>query len=138
MQACYIGLGDGREWFFDEENLTLADYFVIKAAAGLSRVKFLEGILDEDPAALQVLVWFLRRRTEPDLPLASVDFKPAALTVRPAVESPSPTGASPSDSPPTGLTDAGSSDSPTPSSSATATSGSSPAGAASDLVTSTA
>lgn len=128
MQACYVGLGDD-EWFFDEEALTLREYFVIKAASGLGRVAFLEGILDEDPAALQVLVWFLRLRAEPHLHLGSVDFRPAALTVRPAVEAPpDPTPAAPEPPPPP--TAGGSTDSPTPSISETATSGSSPAGAA--------
>jgi hypothetical protein len=78
---------DGQRWLFDEEQYTLADYFVLKAATGLGRAAFLTGVLDEDPAALQALIWFLRRKDEPDLALEAVNFRPAALDFA-AVEEP--------------------------------------------------
>lgn len=70
---CDVVIGEQR-WFFDEKTMTLKDYFVLKAASGLTRPQFLNGLMADEPAALQALVWFVRRRDEPDLALADVDF----------------------------------------------------------------
>jgi hypothetical protein len=71
---------DGKQWLFDEQSWTLADWFIIKNATGMGRIAFLNGLLEEDPACLQALMWFLRRPDEPNLRLEEVMFKPASLT----------------------------------------------------------
>jgi hypothetical protein len=78
LQKAWIVLGEQR-WLFDEESWTLNDWFLIKNTTGFSRLPFLQGVLEEDPQAMQVLVWFLRRRNEPDLALSAVQFNPAAV-----------------------------------------------------------
>lgn len=70
---------DGKRWLFDEASWELGDWFVIKNATGLGRMAFINGLLEEDPAALQALIWFLRRRDEPELLLSEVSFRPASL-----------------------------------------------------------
>jgi hypothetical protein len=59
-------------WVFDEDALSLNDAFAIKQASGLNLGPFLQGIYELDPLALQTLIWFLRRPTEPGLPLTAV------------------------------------------------------------------
>lgn len=79
MKKAWIKLDD-KQWLFDEESWTLAEWFVLKNVTGLSRVPFLNGLLEEDPYALQGLVWFLRTRDgEPRLRLEEVDFHPSRL-----------------------------------------------------------
>ena len=83
LNKTWIGL-DGQRWLFDEASWELADWFVIKNATGLGRVPFLNGVLNEEPDALQALIWFLRRKDEPNLRLEEVQFRPAAVEYEPA------------------------------------------------------
>lgn len=78
IRPVWIGL-DGKRWLFDEASWELGDWFVIKNATGLGRVPFINGVMEEDPGALQALIWFLRRRDEPNLLLSEVMFRPAGL-----------------------------------------------------------
>lgn len=79
MRKAWIKL-DGKQWLFDEESWTLDEWFIIKNATGLARIPFLNGVLEEDPFALQGLVWLLRSRDgEPNLRLSDVNFRPADL-----------------------------------------------------------
>lgn len=124
MQACWITL-DGQRWLFDEQTWTLKDWFVIKAETGLDRVPFLEGILTENPTALQGLIWFLRWRNGDQVPRAGIDFAPAALDLEPLDEPEADAD------PPVGGAEQ------TSAPAETSTSTSSPGGADSDLVMST-
>lgn len=78
MKKAWIKL-DGKQWLFDEESWTLKEWFVIKNATEMTRLEFLNGVLAEDPHALRGLVWFLRRKDEPDLRIEEVDFRPSLL-----------------------------------------------------------
>ena len=117
---------DGQSWAWVESEWTLKQWFVIKANTGLDRLPFIEGVMQENPACLQALVWMMRRDAEPDLPLGSVDFSPSRLNVTPIKV--------PDASTPPVAEDGGGAEPPTASANdGTTTSTSSPAGAASPL-----
>lgn len=88
-----IILGGKELGVWDLYSLTLKESFLIKAATGLDPQPLTEGLGRLDPAAWQAVVWFLRRKTEPDLTVAEVDFAWGDLDadeVEEALEVPSP------------------------------------------------
>lgn len=89
MHPCRVLL-NGEEWVFDESRMMLSEYRAIKDATGLTRLAFCKGIVDEDPYAQQALVWHLRNKTKPGLPLHAVEFAPADLAFEPLDADPSP------------------------------------------------
>lgn len=60
-------------WNIDE--LTLKDCFAIKQATGLDPFPIDTGLGRLDPACWQAVVWFLRRKQEPNLRLDQIDFR---------------------------------------------------------------
>lgn len=78
MEPCRITLG-AESWEFDESKMTTHDYRSIKSAVGLTRLQFVQGIIQEDPDAQQALIWFLRNRISPGLRFEHVVFSPADL-----------------------------------------------------------
>lgn len=60
-------------WNIDE--LTLTEAFAIKQATGLDPFPIEQGLGKLDPGAWRAVVWHLRRKTEPNLKPADVEFK---------------------------------------------------------------
>lgn len=120
LRPAWLVLGEKR-WLFDESSWELGDWFVIKNATNLGRVAFINGLLEEDPAALQALVWFLRRKDEPNLTLAEVTFRPSAIEYEEvqAEDPPSVGGAVAAEPPKTSESDGTTTSPPSPVSTAT-------------------
>ncbi len=85
MARLRITLGD-ESWEFDEEEIYLDELFAIKSATGLSGTGFGQGINDMDPAALQGLIWLLRRRTGVQQDIKSINFRIGDLKATPIPE----------------------------------------------------
>ncbi len=85
MPAKIVTLGDER-YEFDESTLMLSDLFAIKAASGLDGEAFQRGLNRVDPAAYQVLVWFLRMKAGIHQDIKTVDFRVNDLLVTPVEE----------------------------------------------------
>lgn len=60
-------------WNIDE--LDLNDCFAIKQATGLDPFPIDQGLGRLDPACWRAVVWFLRRKTQPNLRLDQINFK---------------------------------------------------------------
>lgn len=67
------------EWVLDENTLDLRDAFAIKATASMTIPQVLGGVVQMDPLAMQVLVWFLRMKAGDTVPLESINFRLADL-----------------------------------------------------------
>lgn len=64
FHPCVVSL-PGESWEWDESEMTVGDWRKIKQATGLARLAFIRGIVEEDPDAVQGLVWYLRDREKP-------------------------------------------------------------------------
>lgn len=76
-----VSIGE-QSWDWDPDDIEVDEARAIKKATGLSWAPFLAGIFELDPDALRGLVWFLRSKTEPGLPIDLVKFRISDLRVR--------------------------------------------------------
>ncbi len=72
----HIGKGAGRKTYtYEEEAVTTAEAILIEDETGLSWTEFKDAIQRNSVKAVVALVWVLRLREEPGLPLEQVVFK---------------------------------------------------------------
>lgn len=76
-----VSLGEAV-WDWDPDDIEVDEARQIKKATGLNWAPFLAGIFELDPDALRGLVWFLRTKTEPGLPIDAVKFRIGDIRIR--------------------------------------------------------
>lgn len=70
---------DGRQWDFDESDITVKQGIVIHMAHGITVAEFSEGLVTMDARALQAGYWLMLQQNGVTKPIADCDFKAVAF-----------------------------------------------------------
>ncbi len=79
---------DRKTYTYEEDAVTTAEAILVEDQTGFSWTEFKDEIGRGSVKAVVVLIWVLRRREEPDLPLDQVAFKLGDLDYDPEPEAP--------------------------------------------------
>lgn len=72
-----VDIPGGETYTFDPDGLTMGEMYTLESElGGMSFLQWLDGINDRRAAAIQILVWFLRRQAGKPQDRGSVDVPP--------------------------------------------------------------
>lgn len=70
---------EGRDWEFDESEITVKQGVAIHLAHGITIAQFSQGLIDMDARALQAGYWLMLQQNDVVKPIAACDFRAVAF-----------------------------------------------------------